>query len=222
MTKKKIKPRADAIGDPLLPDYSGYIQEVSRRGRSDLPTWVYRKKYDMAVLVDYLGSLPSIARRRQLVQILRLEYGQDAIGIEDLKQQLLGSTLADLIKVDRDLNDEINALDCFGYELSSEIKKYDLYVEEEEVDTKRRERGNYNPSDRGLTQQLGMLLLDELFPNLKNASNTAKAKFLAFLTGWSEDKLRIKWTDYRSGNPTTLKEDREAVEYWRQKLKIEK
>ncbi len=78
----------------------------------------------------------------------------------------------------------------------------------------------YDPAKRGLTRQLAMLLIDELFPNLKDASNTAKAEFLSFLTGFDADGLRNKWSDYRLGNKNTIEADLKKVAAWKTKLKI--
>jgi len=88
---------------------------------------------------------------------------------------------------------------------------------EEEIDEKRNE---YDPASRGLTRQLAMLLIDELFPNLKEASNTAKAEFLSLLTGFDADGLRQKWSDYKLGNKKNLKTDMETVKGWKRKLQI--
>lgn len=77
-----------------------------------------------------------------------------------------------------------------------------------------------NPAKRGLSRQLAMMLLDELFPNLENASNTAKADFLELLTGFSSDGLRNKWSDYRRGNTESVNADMEKVAEWKRKLKI--
>lgn len=78
----------------------------------------------------------------------------------------------------------------------------------------------YDPAKRGLTRQLAMMLLDDLFPSLRNASNMAKAEFLSLLSGWNADGLRIKWSDYRQGNPNSLNEDKVKVMEWKKKLKI--
>ncbi len=78
----------------------------------------------------------------------------------------------------------------------------------------------YDPAKRGLTRQLAMLLMDELFPNLANASKKAKAEFLAFLVGWDSDGLRQKWSDYQRGNPASLAVDQKTVETWKRKLGI--
>lgn len=80
----------------------------------------------------------------------------------------------------------------------------------------------YDPAKRGLTRQFAMMLLDDLFPNLKNASASAKAEFMALLTGWNADGLRNKWSDYRLGNTELLQADRVKVSEWKKKLKIEK
>lgn len=78
----------------------------------------------------------------------------------------------------------------------------------------------YDPAKRGLTRQLAMMLIDDLFPNLKDASNKAKAEFLGLLTGWSADGLRNKWSDYRRGNEKSLAQDAATVAEWKTKLKI--
>lgn len=78
----------------------------------------------------------------------------------------------------------------------------------------------YDPQKRGLTRQLAMMLLDELFPNLKSASNMAKGQFLQFLTGLDADGLRIKWSDYQRGNRESLEADMKKVAEWKRKLKI--
>lgn len=78
----------------------------------------------------------------------------------------------------------------------------------------------FDPEKRGLTRQLAMLLLDELFPNLGASSNTAKGQFLAFLVGWSAKGLSNKWSDYRRGNPESIERDLAEVAEWKRKLKI--
>ena len=78
----------------------------------------------------------------------------------------------------------------------------------------------YNPTNRGLTKQFAMMLMDELFPNLTTASNTAKSDFLELLTGFSAKALRNKWSDYRLGNPDSIKADMKKVADWKKKLKI--
>lgn len=92
-----------------------------------------------------------------------------------------------------------------------------------ELDTQTNQKeatSEYEPSKRGLTQSLAMLLLDELFPKLKTASNTAKAEFLSLLTGWSSESLRQKWSDYERGNPSTMTENLEQVALWKKRLKL--
>lgn len=79
----------------------------------------------------------------------------------------------------------------------------------------------YDPAKRGLTRQFAMLLIDELFPNLNKASNTAKAELLSLLTGFDSAGLRNKWSDYHRGNPKSLAEDRRKVGEWKQKLKLD-
>lgn len=81
-------------------------------------------------------------------------------------------------------------------------------------------QAEYDPQKRGLTRQLAMMLIDDLFPNLKDASNTSKAEFLELLTGYDSSGLRNKWSDYRRGNQASIGEDLKIVARWRSKLKI--
>lgn len=77
----------------------------------------------------------------------------------------------------------------------------------------------YDPAKRGLTRQLAMLLLDNLFPNLSNATPSAKGAFLRLLTGFNAKGLANKWGDYNFDS-ADYQRDLEEVESWKRKLRI--
>jgi len=87
-------------------------------------------------------------------------------------------------------------------------------------DTSKPNNDKYDPAKRGLTRQLAMMLMDELFPNLRGATTSAKADLLHLFTGFSSAGLINKWPDYSRGNKESLQKDREKVAVWKQRLGI--
>jgi hypothetical protein len=119
------------------------------------------------------------------------------------------------------LDDRLNDLD-------RQIKLEDERIETirklklENGDNEPVSKDEYDPEKRGLTRQLAMTLLDELFPNLEHASNQSKAEFLGLLVGWNIDGLRQKWTDYKQAKPETIAANMATAAEWKRKLKMRK
>ncbi|QQS33999.1 MAG: hypothetical protein IPM50_05330 [Acidobacteriota bacterium] len=222
--KKSTKKTTDQLEEPNdeleISDYDAYLSKISESGKSELPSWEYRKKYDINVLIEHLESLSGLDRQLDLLYKVRAEYKRDGEGLRQLVSRLGTINLKLLLEAsDSNLNDELNALIGFGNKLDAEIEMYEGRLRITGVD-ERDDKDRYDPKERGLTAQLAMLLLDELFPSTKDAALLAKAEFLELLVGWNKDKLRNKWGDIQYGNPASLAKDREKVEYWRRRLKI--
>ena len=76
-----------------------------------------------------------------------------------------------------------------------------------------------SPQKRGLNKHLAILLMEELIPQFSETSNSSKAEFLAFLTGFSPEALRIKWSDYNRDG--AMKKNKKIVDDWKKKLGLD-